>query len=287
MPGPIFDVHCGWGATPSAPQWNDVSAIQTAMQTRGITQVFLSSLLARRYDLPTGNDALASALPKLDDTSETTDVRGWLIAHPARTADSVLQMRRHLSDERFVGLALYPDPLTSTPVSARDAREIITSFRRFGKPLLVEANTAAGMAEVIRMTEDMAGVKIIASGMGGEEWREAIDMVAKSLNLLLDVSGSLAPEKIEYAFSALHGSRRLLFASGGPQTDPAAVLGLVRDADIPNEDRERILGGNAARLFRIGHVAETAVSLRGFGDSDAPPPIPNYMIGNENVENAG
>ena len=209
-------------------------------------------------------------------------MRGWLVAHPARNADSQAQMKKHLPDERFVGVALYPDPLTGTPVSARDVREIITAFRRYAKPLLVEANSAAGMAEVVKMTEDMAGVKIVASGMGGEEWREAIDMASKSLNLLLDVSGSLAPEKIEYAFAAFHGSRRLLFASGAPQTDPAAVLGLIRDADIPNEDRDRILGGNAARLFRLGGAMDAPVALMGMGGAnDAPPPIPNYMIGNE------
>lgn len=280
----IIDVHCGWGATASATQWNDVANIQAALQKRGVSHVILSSLLARRYDLPTGNDALAAALPPLPDgESETPEVRGWLVAHPARNADSQAQMRKHLNDPRFMGVALYPDPLTGTPVSARDVREIIVSFRRYGKPLLVEATSASGMAEVIRMTEDMAGVKIVASGMGGEEWREAIDMASKSLNLLLDVSGSLAPEKIEYAFAAFHGSRRLLFASGGPQTDPAAVLGLIRDADIPAEDRDRILGGNAARLLRIGTGAIAPVTLMGMGGADdAPPPIPNYMIGNEN-----
>ena len=280
----IIDVHCGWGATASAPQWSDVPSIQAAMQKRGVTQTFLSSLLARRYDMPTGNDALAAALPTVEsqEGSAVSQVRGWLVAHPARNADSQAQMKKHLADDRFVGVAMYPDPVTGSPVTARDARDIVTAFRRYAKPLLVETNSAAGMAEVVRMTEDMAGVKIIASGMGGEEWREAIDMSVRGLNLLLDISGSLSPEKIEYACSALNGSRRLLFASGGPYTDPAAVLGLVRDADIPEEDRDRILGGNAARLFRVGGAVDVRLSLRGMNEPDNDDgPIPNYMIGNE------
>ena len=283
MPNPIIDVHCGWGATASAPQWNDIPSIQTALQKRGVTQSFLSSLLARRYDMPTGNDALAAALPSMQkqENANTTEVRGWLVAHPARNLDSQAQMKKHLADDRFVGVAMYPDPLTGSPVTARDAREIVTAFRRYAKPLLVETQSAAGMAEVVKMTEDMAGVKIIASGMGGEEWREAIDMTVRGLNLLLDISGSLSPEKIEYAFSALNGSRRLLFASGGPYTDPAAVLGLVRDADIPEEDRDRILGGNAARLFRVGGAVDVRLSLRGMEVPDGESPTPNYMIGNE------
>ena len=236
----------------------------------------------------TGNDALAAALPTVESQQDADlpKVRGWLVTHPARNADSQAQMKKHLNDDRFVGVALYPDPVTGSPITARDARDIIVAFRRYGKPLLVEATSAASMAEVVRMTEDMAGVKIVASGMGGEEWREAIDIAAKSLNLLLDVSGSLAPEKIEYAFAAFHGSRRLLFASGGPTTDPAAVMGLVNDADIPQEDRDRIFGGNALRLFRVGGAVNAPVSLRGFGEQadDAPPPMPNYMVGNEPTE---
>jgi len=30
----VIDVHCGWGASPAAPQWNDVVALRTALAAR-------------------------------------------------------------------------------------------------------------------------------------------------------------------------------------------------------------------------------------------------------------
>ena len=256
----IIDVHCGWGASGAATGWNDIGTIQTAMGARGIRQAYVSSLLARRYDLPTGNDALAGAIVASPDET-VTDLRGWLVIHPARTSESYAQMRKHLYNERFVGAALYADPLTGAPVLERDARDIITAFRRYAKPLLVETPTAQAMAEAVVIADAMAGAKVIASGMGGDEWREAIYLAARPLNLFLDISGALMPEKIEYALEILHGSRKLLFASGAPQTDPAALIGLLDDLDLPREDRERILHINAERVFQTGGAVERQISL--------------------------
>jgi hypothetical protein len=276
----IIDVHCGWGATTPAPNWRDVDEISKIMAARCVSMVCISSLLARRYDLVGGNEALAGALqtaPSGEDPATAAEVKGWMVIHPARTREVTEQLRRHLYSPRFVGAALYPDPLTGAPVTVHDAHDLITAFQRYAKPLLVEAPTVEAMAEVVRIAESMPGVRIIASGMGGDDWREAILMAARPGNLYLDISGALVPEKIDYALDVLHGSRRLLFASGAPQTDPSAILGLLDDIDLIPKDRERILYGNAEKLFNIARPQEQSARTALL---DAEPTFANYMIGN-------
>ncbi len=259
----IIDVHVSFGATAFAPKWGDYTEVRSALRARGIVSAFLSSDLAARYDPVSGNDTLADALGAADDSA----LCGWLVLHPDRTEDANHQLRRHLSSgRRFVGAALYADPLTGVPLTLRSAQEVITAYRRFSRPLLIETQSAEAMYEAAKIAQEVGtNIRVIASGMGGEEWREAIDLAAKPLNLFLDISGALTPEKIEYAIDTLSGTRKLLFASGAPGTDPAAVLGMLNDLSLSAEDREKILSGNALRLFDLGDFIPAPVLV-----DDAP-----------------
>jgi predicted TIM-barrel fold metal-dependent hydrolase len=257
---PYIDVNCGFGASLAAPEWQDAAAIRAGLRQRGIGKAFLISRIARRFDPLAGNDAVAAAVAT-EAGDDDVDLRGWLVVHPARVGDAQQQMRRHLLSDRFIGAALFPDPVTGRPVSARDAAEVVTSFRRYSKPLLVHTPNAAAMAEALRLAEQFQGVKIIASGMGGDEWREAIVLAARPLNLLLDISGALNHEKLDFALQTFGGVRKLLFASGAPDTDPAAVLSMLFESSVPEEDRARILYGNAQRLFGMGEEEEEPATL--------------------------
>jgi|GEM_PF-450432 Predicted metal-dependent hydrolase of the TIM-barrel fold len=252
------DVHCGWGGTTCAPGWSDASEIRTALQMRGIGKALVASRTARLFDPVEGNDELAAGVV---NEGGAVDLRGWLVAHPARVADAVAQMRRYLLSDRFVGVALYPDPFTGRPVTARDASEIVKVFLRYGKPLLIHTPSAAAMAETVDIAQMFSGVKVIASGMGGSEWREALRMASKPSNLLMDISGALCPEKVDFAAETMGGVRKLLFASGAPETDPAAVLSVLFESGLSQEDRARILYGNANRLFDLAEDEEEPVVL--------------------------
>jgi hypothetical protein len=248
------------------------------MARRGIGTVCISSLLARRYDIIEGNKAVADAV-KNETAEGGVQVLGWIALHPGRAHDLSEQMKRTLYHPRLIGAALYPDPLTGLPLTIGDVRELLNSFRRFTKPLLVETRSAEAMHQTVRIAEEFANVKMIASGMGGEEWREALSMVTRSVNLNMDISGALIPEKITYAIELLHGPRKLLFASGAPHTDPAAVIGMLDEAGISNDDRTRILYRNAEKLLHLdGGVPEITGSQQAFGPDE--PAMPNYLIGN-------
>ena len=246
----ILDIHCAFGATPTSPEWGDIRAIESALQARGINSAFLASDLARRFDLVVGNEQVAEAL------ALAPAMRAWLVIHPARAVEVNVQMRRFLYDPRFVGCALYADPMTGKPITLRAIRELLNAFRRFAKPLLIEVATVEAMQEAVAIAQEMSSMKVIVSGMGGDEWRDVVDMAVAPLNLSLDFAGVLTADKIDYAIRTLGGVRKLVFGSGAPGTDPAAVIGLLDDLDISAEDRERLLGLSALRLFNLGAAAE-------------------------------
>jgi predicted TIM-barrel fold metal-dependent hydrolase len=245
----IIDVHCGWGPTPAAPTWNQTETVQSTLAERGITMACLSSLLARRYDPIGGNETVADTLA---NPGSPVKLRGWLVVQPAQHEESSAQMRRHLYSENFVGAALYPNPTTGEPVALEYSRELLILIRRYSKALLIETPTAEAMWHAVEIAGFMQGVKIVASGMGGEEWRAAIDFAVKPSNLFLDIAGSLAPEKIRYAIQAMSGARKLLFSSTAPGCDPAANLAMMDEAGLSSDEREKILFANAHRVFGWG-----------------------------------
>ena len=132
------------------------------------------------------------------------------------------------------------------------ARELLILIRRYSKALLIETPTAEAMWHAVEIAGFMQGVKIVASGMGGEEWRAAIDYAVKPSNLFLDISGALAPEKLRYAIQAMSGARKLLFASTAPTNDPVANLAMIEEAGLSADEREKILFANAHRVFGWG-----------------------------------
>lgn len=266
----IIDIHCGWGATAVAPQWNDAEHVQAGLRARGIGTAFVASDLARHFDPVHGNEQISRG------TEQVANLRPWLVVSSDRPAEANALMRRYLyHNDNFVGCALYPDPVTGHPITLVEAYEFLSAFRRFAKPLLIQAPTGEAMQHVGEIAREMNTTRVIASGMGGDDWRLAVDVAAKHLNLYLDISGALQAEKIDHAVHVLHGARKLLFGSGAPHTDPAAVLALLTEIDLPAEDRVRILSQNARRIFQmeIAVAEDTDMIPIGAPTPDAEAPL--------------
>lgn len=266
MSEPIIDIHCSWGPTPSAPNWNDTDIVCKTLAARGMSQAFVASSLARRYDPVAGNDALAEIV---SGTQPGCELKGWLVAHAAQLDEAATQLRRYLYSENFVGMAVYADPVTGRPVTYEDYKDLFQVFRRYAKPLIIDAPDADAMIHAVSIAGSLPGIKVIVSGMGGDDWRSSVELAAKPVNLFLDISGALSADKLPVAIRAVGGVRKLMFASGAPNTDPAAILALVDDAELTADERMRLLYGNARRIFggiEDEELASSGVSLTPMGE---------------------
>lgn len=266
--GQIIDIHCNWGGATAelTHGWEDTARAGETLQARGVRFAFVVSEAARHFDSIAGNEEIEAL------TRAEPGLRGWFVAHPARAQAAHAQMRQLLYNARWAGCAVYPDPITGRPVTLEDFGEILNAYRRFSKPLYIATPDADAARHAAHIAREMSPMRVILGGMGGGDWRETTDLCVNAPGLFVDISGELAPEKIEYALQALHGARKILFASNAPHTDPAAVIGLLDDLDLSPDDRARILGGSAARLFRLDEALPAAgPDMRAFGGAEAAP----------------
>jgi uncharacterized protein len=110
----------------------------------------------------------------------------------------------------------------------------------------------------------------------GNPWiEETAELVYKNSNVYADTSGLLFPSTLPY-FAALFRQAqrrisellatvgapdRVLYGSDWPLESISTAVSLIEGLDIPVEDREKILGGNARRLFRL-EIPEGATGPR-------------------------
>jgi predicted TIM-barrel fold metal-dependent hydrolase len=114
--------------------------------------------------------------------------------------------------------------------------------------VFLDPDTREGVLAAQEIAKAFPGMKFILLGMGGDAWRTAAAAASQTLNLVLETSGSLSPDKIGYAMEMI-GSHRMVFGSNLPFTDPAITIGLVEDADIPDADKKMIFQGTARKIF--------------------------------------
>jgi predicted TIM-barrel fold metal-dependent hydrolase len=263
-PKDIIDVYASWGPTPFAPKWNDEAYVQQILTERGIVESFMASNLARRFEPVAGNDRMAERV--LAET-KPCELRGWLVIHPAQVETSLEQMREYLHNPQFVGALLVYDYVNDRPNTWEDSRELLSAFRRYGKILLIEVPHVEAVRHALDIMQNLQGMKVLFSGMGGRDWKQMVDLCAKSTNVFMDTAGVLDPEKLEYAIKVMDSARKIMFSSGAPQTDPAAMIGMIEDAKISQSDKDRIYRTTAGRVFGLWGGPAVG-SLRRMGDGE-------------------
>lgn len=125
---------------------------------------------------------------------------------------------------------------------------------KYGRPL-----------EVDEVAVRFRDVRFVLCHLGNPWIEELAEVVYKNSNVYTDTSGLLANPGVPYfpamvrraqhrlsnAIAAIGDSRRVLYGSDWPLESIETAVALVEGLDLPSEDRDRILGGNARELFRL------------------------------------
>jgi predicted TIM-barrel fold metal-dependent hydrolase len=91
------------------------------------------------------------------------------------------------------------------------------------------------------------GGQINISGLGQFDARQVL---RQRPNVSIETSGVYRQDFIEEAAQAF-GPERILFGSNGPRMDARLELERVRWANLPDQAKALMLGGNAARLLKL------------------------------------
>ena len=240
---PLFDIHAYYGPTPLFPGFGSRESVQQMMKRFSMDAIALISTRARYSDFISGNSELK---PIVD---AELGIFGYVTANSAYPDESMQEMRVYLTKHAFLGTVLFPQ--ADAPVLLADTKELINAARRYTKPIMVFVEDRDGVRALREIAAEFDQIRFVILNMAGEDWRAAVSASKMHANILLDISGVLDEDKIEYA--AAHISpRKILFGSSMPYSDPSVYTGMIAAANTVSElDRRRISFVNALNLFSI------------------------------------
>ncbi|MGQ9455707.1 MAG: amidohydrolase family protein [Armatimonadota bacterium] len=238
----IFDVHAQVGTTPIWGVPFTEANLARSMQKYGVDRCIVSSTIANSCDFRKGNTQIAKIV------KANRALLGCVVVNINYSEQSQEDMHSYLPDDSFAGILV----TSGTPgrhVTLAEAEEILNAHRRFFKPVFLHTPNQEALMAANEIAKAFNTLKFVLLSMGGDDWRMATMLAERTLNLVLEISGSFSPDKIKFAVGHI-GSHRLVYGSGLPYTDPSSIIGLVEDADISDVDRRNILEQNAKKLFR-------------------------------------
>jgi predicted TIM-barrel fold metal-dependent hydrolase len=245
MPG--IDVLVQLGAA----EWVDVTPerLVRAQQRARLDLVGVASRRALAGEVSAGNAEVKALLDQMPQAY------GWVVVNPAYPERAAEELRRHVSGSRWLGAALAVEGalpgLPAVPLGSQTTVDVLNSYRRFTKPVLVPVRNGSAAAQLREVARQFPTLKFVAWGAGGDQWLEAVLTARECVNVYLEpCSGGPHRGKLEAMIAAL-GHNRIVFASNFPDQNPGAALGLVLEARMSEGDRAAIASSNAARLFGL------------------------------------
>lgn len=219
-----------------------IEGVLRSMQKYRMEKAMLVPSLAVDSDFRSGNSEMLEAMNS-DDR-----LYGYLVVNPNYVEESIQLMRSHMNLPKFKAMAIFSGASKPHP-NADDCRDLLNAYRRFTKPVLLNAPNLEAVSDVVEIAKEFPTIKFIIGGMGGPDWKGAIQ-ASKVLNTLLETSGSFDAEKVGEAVEQF-GAHRVLFGSDTPFSDPASMLAMVHSSGLPKVDLLKILGDNAKTLFKL------------------------------------
>jgi len=238
----IVDVHCHFGKWPFPILSSGAEGILEIMGRFGITCAVLSSSLAIVYDFRAGNRRLQEAIACHPELS------GYVPVNPNFLEESRQELESYFALPNFVGAKIHPVYSRQSIGSPAMAAlfEVIASYRR---PLLIHTWGEGEVRSLYELARKHPGLPILMGHMGGDSWQEAIEVARKAPNIYVEFCCSYPQRpKVEKAVERV-GPDRVLFGSDLDLINPGFILGMVRDARLSDEEKEKLLHENAEALF--------------------------------------
>ncbi|HXY46439.1 MAG TPA: amidohydrolase family protein [Thermoplasmata archaeon] len=187
------------------------------------------------------------------------------------------------TEKGLAGIKLYPGYQPFYPHDPRLAPVYEYAHRR-GLPVLIHQGDTLdgiGLVKFARPVEvdEVAGryrdVTIVLCHFGNPWIAEGAEVVFKNPNVYADTSGLLAHPTFPYFERMIEQSRRvlyeaivtigrpdrILYGSDWPLEELGVAVDLIDRLDLPETDRDLILGGNARRLFHLPEISRPAAGF--------------------------
>lgn len=255
----IWDVHTHLAGVSGSPRQRAEKLLRSADRL-GVERIFLHMGMAFNHDpapdaLHQQNNEVLEALKADPDR-----IHGLVYVNPKHTEASLAEFNRCVVNGPMVGIKIW------TAVRCRDSRmDPIISRAAEHNALIIQhtwikvggsPRVAGGGNSLGESTpEDLAilahrhpSVTFVCIHAGGD-WELGIRSVSRIPNVMIEISGSFPTEGITEMAVREAGANRVMFGSDMPGRSLASQLAKVTGAQIPQSEKELVLGGNLRRLL--------------------------------------
>jgi len=172
--------------------------------------------------------------------------------NPQFGQEAVAEFEMAVSEWGFRGLKLMP-PKHGYRVVDGIVYPLLQKATELNVPVSVHAGQEySHPADVGFMALEFPDIPFIMDHMGYRYFsRQAVLAAKHAPNLYLATTAVPEPDVIKNAVSKL-GPERVVFGSNGPMMPPDLQLEVIRRAGLGPEGEALVLGGNAARLYKVG-----------------------------------
>jgi predicted TIM-barrel fold metal-dependent hydrolase len=203
---------------------------------------FSSDSRSLRSNYQAGNNRVLEAMRRYPDR-----ICGYAVANPRDGQAGLDEVKRCL-DAGMHGIKLH---ISHTRVDYDHPSAIPYFELAVERAMPVLVHCFDGGASVDRVAARIPEATIIMGHMGGYLWPQAIEVAARHPNLYPEICCSCSEIGIVESAVAALGPARVLFGTDMPLLDPCSSLYKVHDADIDEQAKALILGGNMARLTGV------------------------------------
>lgn len=210
-----------------------------------------------------GGNIVDEYIEKSIELYEKTNGRvlNYFFFHPARVEESLKYIEEYHDHPAFVGIKIHPSD-NSTWADDEVYRAVFEIAEKYDLPIMTHSwaltsnpkQKYATPLKFEKFVKEFPNVKFIMGHTGGRTpgIKEAVEMGTRYKNLYYDIAGDIYNRKlIEYVVKNV-GADKLMIGSDIAWFDLSFPIGMVMGADITSEEKEMIVGGNAARIFKIG-----------------------------------
>lgn len=240
---PLIDLQCFYGTTPGAAAVRppDVSLASAYADEWDVETLCFASNEADT-DLTEGNARLTPVL-KTD-----ARFRGWLTLSVHQPDLSQDLARHYLVRSGWIG-ARFVQNSDGDAIDVAGGRVVLNALRRYSRPVLVTANSAAALHATVRAAREFTTLRFVLSPQTEDLTADALPAIRETLNIsLLPSAAFVERDVIAHAMTDL-SERRVLWSSDWGRFHPAAALGMLHESAITGPQRDRIGYRNARELL--------------------------------------
>jgi hypothetical protein len=248
----FFDAYCALGPM-SAPVFGqefataaDLSATLSEAHT---SEALVYSPVAYEYAPSIGNQALQASLAGHANLHPC-----WVLLPPATgELPPPPQLLNQMQQQNVRAVRLCPSPARNNfSLATWSAGPLLQALAEATIPLFLDLSEVT-WSEVASLLRDYVALPLVLTGLTYRLDRYLYPLWSQYQNLYVDTSGYQGFQAIE-AVVKRFGPERLLFGTNMPVYSPGAAIAAVTYADLSDEAKILIAGGNLRRLLEAAYA---------------------------------